>query len=217
VAALLGRIEKPAPEVVKIVGPIICIARSRRDRCGGLHSVQILCKVRRAKEIVSERPSKKAVERCEQGKTGYFIHLNKVRVNRTPSPGWTHPWSPPTWPKTRCRQPTDNGSMGPTVFVHVPHSEQFNPYMDQIIVQKPYKVLKKKNFGFFASPPSPASSVERLSARTITITARAWPRLASPRCPLVHGFRRRLPSLSSPTQPCLPSHKFLWRTPRLRC
>jgi hypothetical protein len=40
--------------------------------------VQILCKARRAKEIVSERPSKKAVERCERGKTEYFIHLTKA-------------------------------------------------------------------------------------------------------------------------------------------
>jgi hypothetical protein len=77
VAALLGRIETVEPEA-EIVEPITCIARSRRGRCVGLHSVQILCKVRRAKEIVSERPWKKAVERCEREKMGYFIHLNKA-------------------------------------------------------------------------------------------------------------------------------------------
>jgi hypothetical protein len=45
--------------------------------------------------------------------------------------------------------------------------------------QNPIKFRKKKNFGLFASPPSPASSVAPLSTRTITITPRASPRLAS--------------------------------------
>jgi hypothetical protein len=126
-------------------------------------------------------------------------------VNRTPSPDWPQVFA--TWPKPGCRQPTDNGSMGPTGFVHAAVWRSAYPGS-----KNPYKVRKKrKRWVLCQSSLSNLLCGAALHPHHPRPAHRlASPRLASPSCPLVHGFRRRLPSLS---QRSPPSHKFLWRTP----